>query len=625
MSAVNGRNGKKKKGVKIVAITLAVLLVAGGGLYAFLSTREGKPVEVVPVSQWELGWRPDQMTLYGGIESAGAQSIYADKDVTVTEVLVAEGDEVHVGDPLLRYDATLDAIDLELKQLQLQQLEFDLVGYYKEYKKYARKDYESTLPSPSPSAELATGASASGARLGSGVLTSIRRLGERVLTGAGGRNYSNDPNNPRLLPEDESISAARIVEFLNLAIAGDYYARITGSDRVSDYRIDIVFKAVSGINYVADTILLDRKAVETGSGAQNDPYVYNLAASASGTAGAPPDILSVMGVNNSFLNARLADAALDDPIYLVLKDKISTESGFTASGFEIQMCITRIASTPSPATPTPPTTPDPSASPSESPTLDPGMVIPGGGGSGLTKAEKEAMARAAAKQIRDAELEYKQLRLDLQNLYLRGTDGVIRATIDGHVSISNDPAVTANGELLVQVKGSTGFFVRCVVGEMDLDKVPVGAELNGFSYDTGTECVGRVIEVGTVPVSDGYYSYGQRNLSGYEIRIFIEDGTSLMPGYYVEFTLQSNGGEQTESDALYLYQAYVRELVGSKYICVARDGVLRQVAVETGKVMYGYIEIKGGVLTREDYIAFPYSKDAKDGAPVKMPEDDVIY
>ena len=55
-----------------------------------------------------------------------------------------------------------------------------------------------------------------------------------------------------------------------------------------------------------------------------------------------------------------------------------------------------------------------------------------------------------------------------------------------------------------------------------------------------------------------------------------------------------------------------------KYVFKATDGKLEQIAVRTGKVLYGYVEILDHALTQEDYVAFPYGKDVKAGAPVKI-------
>ena len=121
---------KRKKTIWIAAISV---LLAGGVLAGVLLTPHGKPVEVVRVSQWTLGWMPDRLELYGNISSDRSQQVYYDKDQTILEVLVKPGDTVKIGDPLLRYDATLNTIDMELKKLELQKLEYELVGYWKTY------------------------------------------------------------------------------------------------------------------------------------------------------------------------------------------------------------------------------------------------------------------------------------------------------------------------------------------------------------------------------------------------------------------------------------------------------------------------------------------------------------
>ena len=160
--------------------------------------------------------------------------------------------------------------------------------------------------------------------------------------------------------------------------------------------------------------------------------------------------------------------------------------------------------------------------------------------------------------------------------------------------------------------------MRCIVDEMNLDKIKVGTELSGTCYDTGTTCTGRVTEVDTVPVTTNYYRGGNSNNSGYALRIYIEDGDQLQAGQYVEFRLQQDESAET---ALYLSQAFVREIDGVSYVFVARDGKLRQETVKPGKVMYGYVELVGTTLTEEDMIAFPYNKDVHDGAPVKTTKE----
>ncbi len=589
---------KRKKTIWIAAISV---LLAGGVLAGVLLTPHGKPVEVVRVSQWTLGWMPDRLELYGNISSDRSQQVYYDKDQTILEVLVKPDDTVKIGDPLLRYDATLNTIDMELKKLELQKLEYDLVGYWKTYKKYAKKAYESTLPSPTPSptptpkptktpksaaGPAPTGDTAGASSFSGGARPATVRLSLRPSGGMALRGSADAPDvtieNQTKFNADELV-----VYFGKAATAGSaYYVRV----QLDEYEINMRFDPPK-TTLVTDPInRLDKdSAAASGDGSKSDPYVFEEFA--------PSGV--VRSIDRSFVSARIKDAG-NGACYSILTNEDGT----------VQLTMNVVKT----STPTP--TPDPSASPG--PSDSPGPSESPGGPGGLTKEQREALIRETAKQIRDAELKYKQLRLDLQKLTLEGADGYIRATIDGVVSKVEDPETLSNGELMIAVKGSEGFYVRCIVDEMNLDKIKVGTELSGTCYDTGTTCTGRVTEVDTVPVTTNYYRGGNSNNSGYALRIYIEDGDQLQAGQYVEFRLQQDESAET---ALYLSQAFVREIDGVSYVFVARDGKLRQETVKPGKVMYGYVELVGTTLTEEDMIAFPYNKDVHDGAPVKTTKE----
>lgn len=591
---------KRKKTIWIAAISV---LLAGGVLAGVLLTPHGKPVEVVQVSQWTLGWMPDQLELYGSISSDRSQQIYYDKEQTVLQVLVKPGDTVKIGDPLLQYDATLDTIDMELKKLELQKLEYDLIGYWKTYKKYAKKDYKSTLPSPTPSPSptpkptktprSAAAPTPAGDTVGASsyfggtrpetVRLSLRPSGGMVLRGS--------VDEPDVTIENQTkFNADELVVYFGKAATADsaYYVRV----ELDEYTIHMRFDPPKTTLVTDPVNRLDSSSEEaSGDGSKSDPLVF--------TDFAPSGV--VRSIDRSFVSARIKDAG-DGACYSVLTNEDGT----------VQLTMNVVKTTPVTPTPDPSASPGPSGSPDPSASPD----MPGGG---MTREEREALIRETAKQIRDAELEYKQLKLDLQRLTLEGADGYIRATIDGTVSKAEDPSTLSNGELMIAVKGSEGFYVLCIVDEMNLDKVKVGTVLTGTCYDTGTNCTGRVTEIDTVPITTNYYRGGNSNNSGYAMRIYIEDGEQLQAGQYVSFQLQQ---DESAAAALYLSQAFVREIDGVSYVFVARDGRIRQEEVKPGKVMYGYVELVGTTLTEEDMIAFPYNKDVHDGAPVKAAESD---
>ena len=94
-------------------------------------------------------------------------------------------------------------------------------------------------------------------------------------------------------------------------------------------------------------------------------------------------------------------------------------------------------------------------------------------------------------------------------------------------------------------------------------------------------------------------------------------------GMYLELTLNLAG--DTDASAFYLYKPYIREDEGGSYVMkVGPDNRLYKQYLSLGKSIYSgeYVEVKGG-LTQEDYIAFPYGNDVKEGvrAVVQGTED----
>ena len=112
------------------------------------------------------------------------------------------------------------------------------------------------------------------------------------------------------------------------------------------------------------------------------------------------------------------------------------------------------------------------------------------------------------------------------------------------------------------------------------------------------------------------------------------DTSTLRNGMYVDLTLSVQEGVEADG-GLYLDKAYLREDEGGSYVMkVSRENRLEKAYVSTGKTIYSgsYVEIRSG-LTTEDYIAFPYGTDVKDGVRAVLqgteelpyPEDEPGY
>lgn len=123
-----------------------------------------------------------------------------------------------------------------------------------------------------------------------------------------------------------------------------------------------------------------------------------------------------------------------------------------------------------------------------------------------------------------------------------------------------------------------------------------------------------ITEISDYPVSGNSWGDGNPNVSYYSYTAYIEDSSALRNGEYVDLAISTN---QSETGGLFIEKAYVREEDGKSYCMIADENDrLKKQYVVTGRTIYGQaVEIKSG-LTEEDRIAFPYGKNAVEGAAV---------
>ena len=614
--------------MKTLLRTLLILLIIGGmvagGIYGYSRYALSRPVKVQPVSNWLLEYSPNQTYLGGSVTSGTSLILYGEKDRMPLEIFVHEGQTVRAGDPLIRYDTTKDSIDLDEKLLNRQKLYDNLQALYKEYKRYAHEEYERTIPTATPTATPTprgyTGVS-SGVDTELGIVrlsAPVRREVVRVDRDGDGsleKPYRFQIHSKNGVPDP--VPESLLTALQNTAVREPVYAWL-------ETDIGFLFlrflppdtKAPKGSMHVTATTsedvptgILDANSLQPleGDGSLNAPYTFSY------TEGRE--------VPGEFF-ARYSREASARGTYLygeLRGRKLTVTVDFTSMG----TCILRMKITPEP-TPTPTPSPEPTSTPTPTPTLAPTSTpegwtdspdipyVPSGGG--MSRAEQQAYVQELAQQIRDGEHDYKQLEHDIARLYSTTQNGTITSTIDGVVS-KLDPNAQA-GSVLLEIRGGSGkSIISCMLGETELSKYTIGTELTGFSYDTGDSVTAVVTYISPMPVTDSYSNGGNPNSSGYSMLLEVQGDVELPLFSYVEFT---SFEPLSKTGAIYLYEAFVREIDGQDCIFVARDGLLKKVQVHTGRRAMEYIELVGSDLTREDYIAFPYDKNVRDGATVQI-------
>ena len=119
----NNLNGKQKK---IAAGAVSLLLVAAitAGIVSAVRSTTSSTVAVVPVSDLNYGNYLDwQNSVTGLVTTQAEQNVYLSDTEKVEEVLVEEGQAVHKGDVLLRYDTRATELKLEKEKIAREKIE----------------------------------------------------------------------------------------------------------------------------------------------------------------------------------------------------------------------------------------------------------------------------------------------------------------------------------------------------------------------------------------------------------------------------------------------------------------------------------------------------------------------
>ena len=110
---------------KITAAVLALILGAAAvfGIAAAVRATTSSTVMVVRASELNYGEYLDwQNSVAGMITTDAEQDVYLSDTEVVEEVLVAEGQSVHKGDVLMRYDTTSTKLSLEKEKINYEKL-----------------------------------------------------------------------------------------------------------------------------------------------------------------------------------------------------------------------------------------------------------------------------------------------------------------------------------------------------------------------------------------------------------------------------------------------------------------------------------------------------------------------
>ena len=173
----------------------------------------------------------------------------------------------------------------------------------------------------------------------------------------------------------------------------------------------------------------------------------------------------------------------------------------------------------------------------------------------------------------------------------------------------------------MKISGGGGYLVKISVNEFTLKEVQVGQSATVQDWMTGESYTGKVKSISTYPSDDQGYT-GNTNSSYYPVYIQLDDSGELTDQSSVGVTLET----ESDQNSLYLESAFIVKENGKNYVYVqGEDEKLEKRQVTIGKSLDGYYtQIKNG-LTGDDWVAFPYGKNVKEGAATRQADTSELW
>lgn len=667
--------------IKKILAGVLVVAIAGSGITAGLmqlKKNSQKTVAVTPVSGLLQEFYTPATTLDGMITSSATQTVNGDKDLIIDQIYVTKGDAVKKGDPLISFDTTLVEMELNIAKLKRQKLEQDLNkavnrlnslqngGPVEETDAGAAADNLNSATGSdndttgdddmTPDDTMSSAADMSGNYLaaafhplllsaftdeGASDAASDNGEGSNGSTdtqdsqntdessdttsvndtpayadpsanefGDGNNDNSFEPGNadtPEVSPTPTPVLDDRTTYFDPYYRKGD--PNITDGDEPFYQELD------------ADSVPF------TGSGTEDDPYVY-LCSSAkekvtvmgsffNKLAGYSPDGTKVVNQGGYWYRLEFHQ---NDTIADYDDLKTSCTGYYLVNGSFLEKPVYEFAEVEF-------TLAD--ADKYDENPDDGGDDNPGGND---VEPTETPVSRADAIKYQKSKI--ASLKLDLQEsdikisqLEKKANKKLISAKLDGTVTYVGDSGSgeTTDGNALIKIKSSDGFYVVGSVSELMLDDFKEGTKLNCTSYTSGS-FEAEVMDVSEYPVTgNSYYGNSNPNVSYYAFTAVVTDKTlQLEDQDWVTVNYEASAAE----NSMVIQKAFVRSDSSKNYVYKDDKGVLKKQEISVGATVDGgYSVIVKGGLSADDLIAFPYGKDVKEGAKVELSEntDNIIY
>lgn len=568
-----------KKGIIITSICAFTLV----GIKFYLNSTN--KIDVNSVSTLNTGYWDNPSTSTGLVSNSDRQSVLYDASKTITQVFVQEGQQVNLGDPLLSYDLTTLQSAVDTSQLDVEKAQNAIALAEHELKKLLN-----TTPIPDvveePEIQDHTPAPLPGVpeKNGNGLYPYILSLSQAEKNFTAYKIYytSTTSEAPEKGPHEKASLWKEEREMKESNNTCWYWIEYTYTDGSTN-----AYDSKDVVEYYSDKQQIPNKEIFL-AGTKQNPYVFKLSENQGFVYGK-------LFLDNANLNQYLRfdvytnDGDIDSS-WLVRCDKFTTIQSINEGDMYSVISHTK----------------------EEQKYVEVEQKPSQDLSSGYTEIELAKAIRDKKQELKTLDLGLKKAQLSLSENKALLNDGVIRAKRSGIVrNIKKTSDSLQDGNTFLEVAGGQGTYIKGSISELMLNQIKVGDTISAYCWTSGETFDAKIQSIDTVPSSNSNYNgSGNPNVSYYEFEAYAKDASKIQAGEYLELTFNS-AGDTTSS--IWLSKAYVKQEGNKYYVLKDVHGKLKKQYVTVGKIVWGdTMEIKDG-LSDTDYIAFAYSKNAKEG------------
>lgn len=560
---------KLKKAIIIAACAVGVCGAVWGGL-TIARNAQRSDVKVYSVNDFCMtDYWGDTSSTSGMVTTDKIQKVFLSSSQTVNKVWVAEGDSVRKGDKLISYDSTLTQASVEQAKIDYDRQDESLTTAKNELEYLKKAKNKETLKQE------------------------LDKLTAEL--DALKKKYDEDPAHP--YDGDAPVTEGKITYQKTMTVKGadgsdqtvnvQYYSWLSTS-RLNDSKVTEILTKLGTLRADKDhpsvdtyVVLVQRYEDKVGGYVDN---MVGLVITETYTAGDDTAVPAVPGSRSVSFSVRSdlpefedTERKYDDAAIKRLQQKINLANMYLENSMEQK---------------------------------------------DLAKAIVDK-----AQEVKEKEVNLRLAKLSLDKKTKELGDGNVYAEFDGTVkAVRNADEAYNNSEAVIELSGGGGYYVTGTLSEMELGSVKVGDTVSISSWMTGAACEGAIVSIDDYPTTSGNsWGDGNRNVSYYPFKVFVEEDASLQANDYVDIQYQK-AGTQEQGSSLYLQSWFIRTDNGKSYVMARNeDGRLEQRWVQTGRDLWGsYTQIRGG-LTTDDYLAFPYGRDVVEGARTVEAAADELY